>query len=140
MADLIVPYKTGYDDLVTHSITDPWWIQEGYVNSSDTFTTAALHVNSWFDQTVYDTFRLSEFMKEHALNERAKHQYVLIGPGTHCSYGGYRTGQIKIGDLPLNFKEIDYDSIFLNWFNYWLKDEPLPLPSNSGIWNHNRFP
>lgn len=130
LANRIVPYKTGYDDLVEHSLTDPWWIREGYVNGTDTFTTATLHVNTWFDQTVHDTFRLAQFMKEHALNERAKHQYVLIGPGNHCDYENYKNGWIQVGDLAINYKEIDYESIFLNWFNYWLKDEHPSLPPN----------
>ncbi len=124
----VVPYPTGFDELVSHPLTDNWWKEQGYVTKGDTFTTAGLHVNTWFDQTVQDTFRLAEYMKNNAANPRAKHQYLIIGPGTHCSSAMLPQGPLEIGDLNIEYKDLDYETIYLNWFNYWLKHEPSSLP------------
>lgn len=129
LARQVVPYETGFDDLVSHSLTDDWWRAEGYVSNTDTFATAGLHLNTWFDQTVHDTFRLAWLMEQNAIHPRARNQHVLIGPGSHCTSGKINTGKIKVGDLLLDYQDIDYEGIYLNWFNYWLKESPAELPS-----------
>jgi putative CocE/NonD family hydrolase len=128
ITQLLVDYKTGFEDLVSHSLTDEWWNEEGYVNDKDTFATAGLHVNTWFDQTIRDTFNLASLMKKNAVHPRAKHQYVLIGPGTHCTTGYHRSGKITIGEMEMEYQDVDFPSIFVKWFDYWLKDKPVELP------------
>jgi putative CocE/NonD family hydrolase len=128
IARQVVDYKTGFDEMVSHSLTDEWWHKEGYVSDTDTFTTAGLHVNTWFDQTLHDTFNLAALMEKNAVHPRAKQQHILIGPGTHCTTGNYRTGKITVGEMEMDFQDVGFDSIFVDWFNYWLKDEPVDLP------------
>ncbi|MBC8440659.1 MAG: CocE/NonD family hydrolase [Deltaproteobacteria bacterium] len=129
LARKVVPYETGFDDLVTHTLTDSWWNAEGYIKNTDTFATAGLHINNWFDQTVQDTFKLAQLMEKKAVHPRAKHQYVLIGPGEHCTSEDFETGKIKIGDLEFDYNDIDYEAIYIDWFSYWLKEEQTDLPS-----------
>ena len=128
LAKRIVPYRTGFEDIMSHALTDHWWKEEGYVNDDDNFSTAALHVNTWYDQTVHDTFRLAEHMAEKAQHPRAKHQYVLIDPGNHCSIGKLSDGLGRIGEMEIEYRKIDFMKIYLDWFDFWLKDVPGPLP------------
>lgn len=128
LAKRIVSYNTGFEDVVSHELTDTWWNDEGYISEEDSFLTAGLHVNTWYDQTVYDTFRLAEHIAKKAQNRRATHQYVLIDPGNHCSAGNLPDGRAKIGEMEIDYKKLDFMKIYLDWFDYWLKDAPVSLP------------
>ena len=128
LAKRIVPYKTGFDDFVSHELNDKWWDKEGFINDQDTFSTAALHVNTWYDQTVHDTFRLAELMNENAVNQRAKNQHLLIDPGIHCSAGKLKEGPVQLGAMVVHYDDPDYLKIFRDWFDYWLKGIDVKLP------------
>lgn len=128
LAQRIVPYKTDFEDIVSHELTDIWWKEEQYISEDDTFTTAGLHVNTWYDQTVHDTFRLAEHLAENAEHPRATHQYILVDPGKHCSSGKLSDGLVKIGQMEIEYKKIEFMKIYLNWFDYWLKDGQISLP------------
>lgn len=142
LAKRVVPFQTGYEDFVSHPLTDSWWEEEGFISSDDTFSVATLHVNDWYDQTVHDTFRLAEHMAEHASHPRAKAQHILIDPGVHCSAGKLREGLVKIGEMEFQYKDIDFKNIYLKWFDYWLKGQRIKLPPrfryfviNAGTWD-----
>ena len=128
LARKTVPYATGYDDFVSHSLTDRWWEQEGYIDGHDSFSAATLHVNTWYDQTVHDTFRLAEFMAENAKHPRAREQCVLIDPGVHCQAGELQNGLMQIGEMKIQYKKLDFMKIYLDWFDYWLKGKKVDLP------------
>lgn len=128
LAQKIVPYVTGFEDLVTHPLDDTWWEKEGYIHDNDTFSTASLHVNTWYDQTVHDTFRLAELMAVKAQHPRAKHQYVLIDPGNHCEAGKLQKGVVQVGQMQFNYVDPGFSRIYLDWFDYWLKDKKVDLP------------
>ncbi|MBT8341808.1 MAG: CocE/NonD family hydrolase [Desulfatitalea sp.] len=128
LAQRVVPYKTGYDDFILRPLTDPSWMEEGYISDQDTFGTAALHVNTWYDQTVGDAFRLAQLMAENSINKRGKAQHVLIDPGIHCHIGEMTTGTVRIGEMESRYLALDYGKIYLDWFEYWLKGKPKKMP------------
>ncbi|HKJ50741.1 MAG TPA: CocE/NonD family hydrolase [Gammaproteobacteria bacterium] len=141
LSDRIVPFSTGFRDMVEHSLTDEWWKEEGYISEEDSFSTATLHVNAWYDQTVHDSFKLARQMADNAANPRARHQHLLIGPGLHCSAAKLVSGPVRIGEMEIQYEDIDYRSIYLDWFDYWLKGKgELNLPNiqyyliNSSSW------
>jgi uncharacterized protein len=115
---------TDYDALLTTPLGDPRWKTWGYVTEADRFAAAALHVNSWHDQTVADTFALADLMRRSATTERAReNQKVLIAPGNHCDFknAGERG---RVGDLSVGSQASwSYWSTYVNWFAYWLHDE-----------------
>jgi putative CocE/NonD family hydrolase len=127
LAKRTVKFETDYEDFVRHSLADSWWEEMGYISDTDTFSTPALHVNGWFDQTVGDTFSLAELMKENATNRDAKCQSVIIGPGGHCCFQNASVN-MSIGDLPVPGGHFDYRNLYLSWFDYWLKGAG-PYPS-----------
>lgn len=147
-AKKIAPYETGFDDMINHSLTDSWWDREGYIHPDDKFSVATLHINDWFDQTAHNTFRLAEHMRENALSPRAKAQHVLIAPGQHCAAGKLKAGNVRIGDMTFAYVDKDFMQLYIDWFDYWLKDKPRPLPPkfeyfliHSGQWfTTNQWP
>ncbi|MGD8351043.1 MAG: CocE/NonD family hydrolase [Gammaproteobacteria bacterium] len=145
LSDRVVPFSTGFRDMVEHPLTDEWWKEEGYISEEDSFSTATLHVNAWYDQTVQDSFRLARQMADKAVNPRARHQHLLIGPGQHCSATKLESGPVRIGEMEIEYEDIDYRSIYLDWFDYWLKDKgELNMPNiryyliNSSNWKSAR--
>lgn len=123
LSQSMVDYQTGFDDLLVHELTDPWWDAEGYITDQDRFSAATLHINAWFDQTVHDSFRLAQVMQENQDNMRAASQPLILGPGTHCSAGDLESGSLNIGELQIDYTDPDYLNIYLQWFDYWLKGE-----------------
>ncbi len=128
IAKQVVDYATGFEDMVSHSLTDQWWETEGYISDNDTFSTAALHVNTWFDQTIQDSFNLARLMEDNAVHPRAKSQHMLIGPGNHCATGNFHSENISVGEMSMEYEDIGIESVFVKWFDYWLKDASVELP------------
>lgn len=141
IAKKVAPYETGFDDIINHPLTASWWDEEGYTHPDDQFSVATLHINDWFDQTAHNAFRLAQHMAENARNPRAKSQHVLIAPGTHCEADKLKSGNITVGDMSFGYDARDFRQIYLNWFDHWLKQEPIELPAkyeyysvHSGSW------
>jgi len=130
IAKKVVPYETGFDDLVSHPLTDSWWDEQGYIEPNDEFSVATLHINDWFDQTAHDTFRLAEHMRENARHPRAESQHVLIAPGHHCTAGKLSNGMVQIGELSFRYAWKDFNKLYVDWFDYWLKELPGRIPPN----------
>ncbi|MEP4546052.1 MAG: CocE/NonD family hydrolase [Saccharospirillum sp.] len=142
IAEKVAPYETGFDDIISHPLTDSWWDEEGYTHPNDQFSVATLHINDWFDQTAHNAFRLAQHMAENARTPTAKSQHVLIAPGTHCEAEKLRSGKITVGEMPFYYDARDFGQIYLNWFDHWLKQKPSELPPkyeyytvHAGSWN-----
>jgi putative CocE/NonD family hydrolase len=129
LAGRVVPYPTELDEMLAEELTSSWWREAGYLHDSDRFSAAALHVNTWYDQTVHGTFRTAKFMEESADNLRAQQQNLLIGPGNHCSTDNLESGLVKIGEMSLEYHALDYPALYLEWFDHWLKGREItPFP------------
>lgn len=128
MAEKIVPYETSFNDIISHPLTDPWWDEQGSIDSSDEFSAATLHINDWFDQTAHDTFRLAEHMADNARHPRAKSQHVVIAPGVHCGADKLKPGEVTIGEMSFKYIAKDFGQLYIDWFDHWLKDKRKKLP------------
>ncbi len=120
---------TDFDDFVSRPLDDPYWQSLGYISDTDRFDTPALLINTWQDQTVADTFVLSDVMKRNAGSERAATaHHVIIVPGQHCDYQ-FVADQGRVGEQPVGTAARQpYWDWYLAWFNHWLRDESAPLP------------
>jgi putative CocE/NonD family hydrolase len=130
IASRVVPYRTGFGDFLIHPLTDPWWDNEGYIAGSDTFSAATLHINDWFDQTAHNTFYLANHMANSRAHPRARFQPVIMAPGGHCDAAKLKSGPLTIGDMTFDYTAKDFKSLYLTWFDYWLKDAPVD-PDNA---------
>lgn len=142
IAQNVVPYETSFEAIVSHSLSDSWWDVQNTIHPTDTFSTAGLHINDWFDQTVHDTFRLAEHIQQNATHPRAQSQHVVIAPGLHCGAGKLKPGEVTIGKLPFHYEAKNFGQLYIDWFDYWLKDKSVELPApfqfftvHSGHWD-----
>ena len=115
---------TDFEAFVSHEPGDPWWDQIGYVQPNDRFDVPALHVNSWYDLGVGETLKLFNLLSDNAESERARdNQFAIISPTDHCT-SEIATSRTVVGDRDLGDARLDYWTIYLNWFDHWLRDDP----------------
>ena len=109
-------------ELVTRDFGDPWWHDTmGYYDGTETISVPALHVNSWYDISVDETIFESRYFRENATTDAAANgQFLILAPSTHCSYE-QATEQTLVGDRNIGDARLDFYSIYLDWFDYWLK-------------------
>lgn len=118
-----------FEDLVSRDFSDPWWNKTDFIRPTDRFDVAALHINSWYDYGVGETLELFNQLRVNAESQRGRaNQFAIISPTTHCrsELSGEHTfvGQRDMGNASLN-----YFSIYLRWFQYWLKGDEGARPT-----------
>ncbi|MFN0038181.1 MAG: CocE/NonD family hydrolase, partial [Burkholderiales bacterium] len=121
--------STDFDDFVSRPLADLYWREMGYVSDEDRFSTPALLVNTWHDQTVADTLALAELMKRNwdGVSDRVA-RHVIVGPGNHCDvWEAAHSGMV--GDLPIGKNATQpYGEWFAAMFDYWLRGRPDRKP------------
>jgi len=117
----IADYPTHYEDMVSHGPADPYWRSLDYVTEGDRFDIPTLHVNSWYDLGIRETFELFNLLRKNAESERGRdHQYVIISPTAHCESEG-STEHTVVGMRDVGDARFDFYGVYLRWFDYWLK-------------------
>jgi hypothetical protein len=119
--------ENDWRDYVLHGPADPFWDRLGYFREDSKVDVPALFVNSWYDMSPHETLYLFNRFRENSVSSRARNnQYVIIGPTGHCQHesvtSGYSYGRRELGD-----PRKDYWSIYLRWFNHWLRGEKSGL-------------
>lgn len=109
-------------NFLERSHDDPWWDAQGYLTASDSTSTPALHVSSWFDLAAEALQEAAIFSRNGTTREARDNQYVIIGPQVHCAYEG-STSQTMAGDLAVGDARLKYHETWLKWFDYWVKGE-----------------
>lgn len=120
VAELLKRHRPGpnaFDWFMTTPLLDPRWRELGYVDETDRFSTPALIINSWGDQTVEETL----LMAEHARRQAAVGvpQHVVIAPGNHCNFEE-NAAQGRYGELEIPNAQQPYREWYLKWFDHWL--------------------
>jgi uncharacterized protein len=93
------------------------------VMADDEFSIPALFMDSWYDYGATETLAMfSQFSNNSRTGVGKQHQYLVIGPGTHCNYGDASENTL-VGKRPVGDARYPYEQLQLDWYNYWLKGE-----------------
>jgi putative CocE/NonD family hydrolase len=93
------------------------------VQADDEFSIPALFMDSWYDYGATETLAMfDQFGKRSRTENGRRHQYLIIGPDTHCNYAGASEDTI-VGERPLGDARYPYHQLQIDWYNYWLKGE-----------------
>lgn len=112
---------TDFEDFLSHEPADPWWDRLGYIEETDQFDVPALHVNSWYDFGVGETLYTFDLFQRNAASALAKeNQFVIISPTAHC-LSEEATQKTIVGERELGDARLDYENVYLRWFDYWLR-------------------
>jgi hypothetical protein len=75
----------------------------------------------------HETLWLFNRFRENGISKRARgNQYVIIGPTGHCQ-GEEATSNYSYGKRELGDPRRDYWSLYLRWFDHWLRGEKSGL-------------
>jgi len=116
--------RTDWEDYVSSRPGSAYWTTQGYATDTTSYDVPAIHVNSWLDYGAEQTLYLFNLFRRNAASQRAReNQFAIISPTTHC--GSERaTEHTMVGGMDVGDARLDYLRIYLDWFDYWLKDLP----------------
>lgn len=112
-----------WDDIVSRDLTDSWWDQFGYLKGAERFDVPALHIGSWYDFGVAEVLLEFNLLRTNAQSGLARdNQFAVISPTNHCQSETATTEHTVVGSRDLGDARFDYYSLYLKWFDHWLKD------------------
>jgi uncharacterized protein len=120
--------RTDFEDIVSRDFSDPWWNKTDFIRPTDRFDVPALHVSSWYDYGVGETLKLFNQLRTNAGSDRARdNQFAIISPTTHC-LSETANEHTYVGQRDLGNASLDYFSVYLSWFDYWLRGNESARP------------
>lgn len=126
--------NSDFDEFSQRFPNDPQWKKLDFARDNEKYGVPALHVNSWYDCSFGpSSMALFEHMKENAYDpESGENQYMIIAPTNHCGQFG-ATENFHYGDRYLGNAYFDYNKLYLDWFDYWLKGK------DNGVLDRKQF-
>jgi uncharacterized protein len=109
---------TDWDTFILREPGDNAWKLGDWLTKDDHPRVPALIVSSWYDIGATEELAAFEYQQDKAPN-----QYLLFGPAGHCSMGT-ETAHTLVGARDVGDGRYDYMSLYLRWFDYWLKGIP----------------
>lgn len=112
-----------FQDWLKHPSYDAYWEPVNLGRRATEMSVPALNIGGWYDVFLRSTLGSYQTMKKEAASETARAgQRLIIGPWPHGWNASTRTGDQEFGEASL----IDVEPLYLEWFDYWLKDGPRP--------------
>ncbi|KAA1188413.1 CocE/NonD family hydrolase [Pseudohalioglobus sediminis] len=103
------------------------------VQADDEFSIPALFMDSWYDYGATETLEMFAQFSANGRTEAAReHQYLVIGPGTHCSFNEV-SENTTVGERPVGDARYPHHELQIDWYNYWMKGE------KNGVLERNRI-
>ncbi|TIL34590.1 CocE/NonD family hydrolase [Mesorhizobium sp.] len=114
-------FPNDWRDWITHELGDLWWRQFAFFDENSRPDVPGLFIESWYDNSVNEGIDLFNAFKNQSMTERSRrNQYLIISPTQHCqsewAQSPYLAGERDLGDV-----RQDYWSIYLRWFDHWLR-------------------
>jgi len=104
-----------FHEWLANQHTDVWRFDEQFQK----IDLPVYHRTGWYDRMSRNV-DMFVGMREHAPTEEARrNQRIIIGPWTHTNSLDRKTGLVDFGPEA----EVDYYSLIVPWFDYWLKGE-----------------
>jgi uncharacterized protein len=111
-----------WNDIVSRSLTDPWWDQFGYLKGKERFNVPALHIGSWYDFGVAEVLLEFNMLRTNAESALARdNQFAVISPTNHCQSETGTSEHTVVGGRDLGDARFQYYALYLKWFDHWLK-------------------
>jgi len=112
-----------FQDWIDHPSYDAYWKPVNLEARASEMIVPALNIGGWYDVFLRSTLGSYQTMKTEAASETARAgQRLIIGPWPHGWNASTKTGDQEFGESAV----IDVTPLYLEWFDYWLKDGPEP--------------
>jgi hypothetical protein len=115
----VAPMFPSYDDWMEHPTYDSYWRDLDTEARYDKVTVPVHHMAGWYDVFLDGTLQNFAGMRSRGGSELARaNQRLTLGPWIHWAPPfPTRSGDVEFGAAA----SIDWDSVQLRWFDYWLK-------------------
>lgn len=112
-----------FQDWLKHPSYDAYWEPVNLEQRASEMIVPALNIGGWYDVFLRSTLGSYQTMTTEAASATARSgQRLIIGPWPHGWNQSSRTGDQEFGEDSL----IDIEPLYLEWFDYWMKDGPEP--------------
>jgi len=112
---------TAYERFASSNPDGKYFRNLEWLRPGDQLDVPALFFDSWYDYGPAETLELFNALQKESASARARNnQFVIITPGTHCSYA-QATERTIVGERDLGDARLDVLGLQLRWFDYWLK-------------------
>lgn len=112
-----------FRDWIDHPSYDAYWRPLDLEARADEMSVPALNIGGWYDVFLRSTIGSYVTMSNEAKTELAReNQRLIIGPWPHGWNRSSKNGDLDFGEASL----IDVNELYIEWFDHWLKGEPLP--------------
>ncbi len=140
VADILKDFNAPPNDFVLLNEKphyDKFFEELGYLSDDARVDVPALHINSWHDYGVAETFIHFNFFRENALSEQAReNQYVIIAPTQHCQAETV-SEQTVVGELDVGDARFDFYGTYLRWYDRWLNGNEEALEGMPHVQYYN---
>ncbi|MEM9422750.1 MAG: CocE/NonD family hydrolase [Pseudomonadota bacterium] len=110
-------------DFIKRHPNDPSWDDQPFVREGDRFGVPTLWVFSWYDIATPVNIAYVNHQRKNAKTKIDRdNQFMVISPVTHCK-NGKETKETYVGDRFVGDARFEYMELFVDWFDYWLKDK-----------------
>jgi len=121
--DILKSPPSDWDNMISQGPMDPWWANGDYLDEGEKVDGGALHINSWHDYGVNETFLQFEHFQKHATSKWARdNQYVIVGPLGHCALESLTSQTVNV-ERELGDARFDAWGTYLRWWDYTLKEK-----------------
>jgi uncharacterized protein len=113
-----------YHDWISHSTNDEYWRRLSPQYLLENVDIPMLHIGGWFDPYLRGTIDLYR-----AMSQRSSYpQHLIVAPWAHLPWGR-KQGDMDYGSAAIS----NIDSIQIQWFDRFLKNEESPIFNNPPI-------
>ena len=109
--------KSDWDTFILRAPADAAWRHSEMLTMYDHPREPALLVTSWYDPGIWAEVKEFEYEQR-----RVPDQFLIVGPTGHCGMGT-ETSHTVVGEEDVGDARFDYDAVYMQWFNHWLKGE-----------------
>ena len=125
--------KSPFNDFILRTPGDPKWAETDFFNEGDDYGVPTLWVFSWYDISVMPNIELFNYVRKNGTDPEVRdNQFMVVSTMPHCAMGR-ETEQTVVGERFLGDARYDYQTLFVRWFDRWLKGEDNGVTNRSKV-------
>ncbi|MFZ9002696.1 MAG: CocE/NonD family hydrolase [Robiginitalea sp.] len=115
-----------FDRMIRRKPNDPSWWEGGLYHETMPYKKPSFWFVSWYDLSTGPNLELFNHLRAHPDPNVADNQYLVIAPTLHCGFSR-ATENTVVGERDMGDARLDYEGLYDQWFDHWLKDMDTKL-------------